>query len=112
MVLVEIGAVVVLATGHTATTWMLPVLADSSMTGGDVTAAADRMLVYFAFEVDDGRAESALVMMLVLEDILFPRFGRSGRHCDGVDGAMLESLDMRTFGEIDRGGLDCVPRLA
>jgi ABC-type sulfate transport system permease component len=48
MVLVEIGAVVVLATGHTATTWMLPVLADSSMTGGDVTAAADRMLVYIS----------------------------------------------------------------
>jgi hypothetical protein len=41
MVLVEIGAVVMLATGHTATTGMLSVLADSSMTGGDVTAAVE-----------------------------------------------------------------------
>jgi hypothetical protein len=41
MVLVEIGAVMVLATGHTATTGVLSVLADSSMTGGDVTAAVE-----------------------------------------------------------------------
>ena len=100
MVFVEIGAVVMLATGHTTTTRMLSVLADTSVTGGDMTAAVDKMLAYFAFEVDDGRAESALVTMLVLEDILFPRFRCSGRHCDGVDGAMLESLVLRTFGEI------------
>ena len=41
MVLVEIRAVVMLATGHTATTGMLPVLAHSSMTGGDVAAAVN-----------------------------------------------------------------------
>ena len=39
MVLVEIGAVVMLATRHTATTGVLPVLADTSMTGGDMAAA-------------------------------------------------------------------------
>lgn len=45
MVLVEIGSVVVLTTGHTTTTGMLPVLAHSSMTGGDVTAAVKVVLV-------------------------------------------------------------------
>lgn len=40
VVLVDVGAVVVLSTGHTATTGMLAVLADTSVTGGDVTAAA------------------------------------------------------------------------
>ena len=39
MVLVDVGAVVVLATGHTTTTGMLPVLADTTVTGRDVTAA-------------------------------------------------------------------------
>lgn len=62
MVLVEIGPVMMLTTGHTTTTWMLPVLADSSMTGGDVTAAIDGLLVYCEFEIDDGGAESALII--------------------------------------------------
>lgn len=44
MVLVHVGAVVVLATGETATTGMLPVLADTSMTGRDVAAAVVKML--------------------------------------------------------------------
>lgn len=39
MVLVEIRAVVMLSTGHTTTTWMFAVLANTSMSGGDVTAA-------------------------------------------------------------------------
>lgn len=39
MVFVHVGAVVVLTTGKTATTWVLPVLADTTMTGRDVTAA-------------------------------------------------------------------------
>ena len=45
MVPVEIGAVVVLATCHTTTTRVLPVLADTSMTSGDVAAAVRDMLV-------------------------------------------------------------------
>lgn len=45
VVLVEIGPVVMLATCHTATTWMLSVLADTSMTGGDVAAARRDVLV-------------------------------------------------------------------
>ena len=45
MVLVEIGAVVMLATSQTATTGMLPVLAHSSMTGRDVAAAVNDVLV-------------------------------------------------------------------
>jgi hypothetical protein len=39
MILVDIGAVVVLTTSHTTTTWMLAVLADTTVTGGDVAAA-------------------------------------------------------------------------
>ena len=38
MVLVDVGPVVVLTTSHTTTTRMLPVLSDTSVTGGDVTA--------------------------------------------------------------------------
>ena len=38
VVLVDVRPVVVLATSHTATTGMLAVLSDTSMTGGDVTA--------------------------------------------------------------------------
>ena len=48
MVLVEIGAVVMLTTGHTTTTGVLSVLAHSSMTGGDVAAAVREMLVCIA----------------------------------------------------------------
>jgi hypothetical protein len=42
MVLVEIGAVVMLATSHTATTRVLAVLAYTTMTGRDVAAAVTR----------------------------------------------------------------------
>ena len=45
MVLVEIGAVMMLATCHTATTRVLSVLAYTSMTGGDVAAAAIKELI-------------------------------------------------------------------
>jgi hypothetical protein len=38
MVLVDVGPVVVLTTSHTATSGMLPVLSDTSVSGGDVTA--------------------------------------------------------------------------
>jgi hypothetical protein len=38
MVLVNVGPVVVLTTSHTTTTGMLPVLSDTSVTGGNVTA--------------------------------------------------------------------------
>ncbi len=37
MVLVHVGAVVVLTTGETTTTWMLAVLADTTVTGGNVS---------------------------------------------------------------------------
>jgi len=39
VVLVHVGSVVVLTTGKTTTTWMLPVLADTTVTGRNVTAA-------------------------------------------------------------------------
>ena len=44
MILVEIRAMMMLATGHTATTGMLPVLAHSSMTGGDMATATKVVL--------------------------------------------------------------------
>jgi hypothetical protein len=42
MVLVEVGTVVVLTTGHTTTTGVLTVLADTTVTGGHMTAARRR----------------------------------------------------------------------
>ena len=54
MVLVNVGPVVVLTTSHTTTTGMLPVLSDTSVTGGNVTAVlagvaqSDSMLDGFA----------------------------------------------------------------
>lgn len=42
MVLVEVSAVVVLTTGQTTTTGVLAVLANTSVTGGDVSAATER----------------------------------------------------------------------
>lgn len=47
MVLVEVGAVVVLATGHTTTTGMLAVLANATVTGLHVAAARKEKEVSF-----------------------------------------------------------------
>lgn len=41
VVLVEVGAVVVLTTGHTTTTGVLTVLANATVTGRDMTAAKE-----------------------------------------------------------------------
>ena len=38
VILVEVGTVMMLTTGHTTTTWVFSVLANTSMTGGDVSA--------------------------------------------------------------------------
>jgi hypothetical protein len=38
MVLIDVGAVMVLTTGHTTTTRMLSVLADTALTGGHMAA--------------------------------------------------------------------------
>lgn len=45
VVFVHVGAVVVLTTGKTTTTGMLPVLADTTVTGRDVAATVDEELV-------------------------------------------------------------------
>ena len=39
VVLVDVRSVVVLTTGHTTTTWVLPVLANTTVTGRDVATA-------------------------------------------------------------------------
>jgi len=43
VVLVDVGSVVVLTTGHTSTTWMLSVLSDTTMTGTDVASTIVEM---------------------------------------------------------------------
>lgn len=48
VVLVHVGAVMVLTTGKTATTGVLPVLADTTMTGRDVATATGKMLACFS----------------------------------------------------------------
>ncbi len=45
MVLVDVGPVVVLTTGHTTTTGMLASLSNTTMTGRNVTAAVMKMSV-------------------------------------------------------------------
>lgn len=45
VVLVHVGTVVVLTTGHTTTTGMLAVLADTTVTGRDVATTVKKMLV-------------------------------------------------------------------
>lgn len=47
MVLVDVGTVVVLTTGHTTTTGMLAVLTDTTVTGRDVTTAVRREWLVF-----------------------------------------------------------------
>ena len=51
MVLVNVGAVVVLTTGHTATTGVLAVLANTTVTGLDMTAAVVVSLCSFCLPV-------------------------------------------------------------
>ena len=41
MVLVDVRAVMVLATSHTTTTWVLPVLAYTTVAGGDMAATRE-----------------------------------------------------------------------
>jgi len=49
MVLVHVGSVVVLTTSKTSTTWMLAVLSYTSVTGGNMTAAAKKLLAKSPF---------------------------------------------------------------
>jgi len=38
MVLIDVGSVMVLTTGHTSTTWVLSVLSDTTMTSTDMAS--------------------------------------------------------------------------
>ena len=73
MVLVDVGPVVVLTTSHTTTTGMLPVLSDTSVTGGDVTAVlagvaqSEGMLEDFAMSA---RGSADLVGMLTAVELV------------------------------------------
>lgn len=85
VVLVEVGAVVVLSTSHTATTGVLPVLADTSMAGGDV-AAAVMVGCQWNWPLSDARGLQRPIgnHREGGGDILFPRLCRSSRHRGGV----------------------------
>lgn len=50
MVFVDVGSVVVLTTGHTTTTGMLAVLADTTVTGRDVATAIKIVSIVFLVE--------------------------------------------------------------
>jgi hypothetical protein len=53
MVLVDVGSVMMLATSHTTTTWMLSVLAYTTMTGRDMAATREEsMLAIFSSTPD------------------------------------------------------------
>lgn len=56
MVLVEIGSVVMLTTSHTATSWMLAVLSNATVTGGNMAAAREKkqMVSILMASFDDG----------------------------------------------------------
>ena len=74
MVLVDVGAVVVGTTGHTTTTGMLPVLADTTVTGRDVATAREEMLV---FVLDVGvrlKARSLRALVCTPESNRLPQF--------------------------------------
>lgn len=46
MVFIEICPVMMLTTGHTTTTWMLAMLADTTVTGGDMAPAVEERSQY------------------------------------------------------------------
>lgn len=64
MVLVQVGTVVVLTTGHTTTTGMLASLSDTTVTGGDVTAAG-RECQMLRRDVEDARVYTHCLRVLV-----------------------------------------------
>ena len=86
MVLVDVGAVVVLATGHTTTTGMLAVLADTTLTGRDVAAAVRVLLVIF--HLSKGLSAIVCARSVVRRgsrfraDSLLAGLAQSGRHLD------------------------------
>lgn len=112
VVLVEVGAVVVLTTGHTATTGMLTVLANTTVTGGDMTAAmgensVSRLCSFGGRSISQGRSNtSALshftatpIFQRVCEaiertgiDSRFPGLRETGRHL--VDGAVHDKTGL------------------
>ena len=54
VVLVEVGTVVVLTTGHTTTTGVLTVLANATVTGGNMTAAIIKIIMSVFIDTRNG----------------------------------------------------------
>ena len=82
MVLVDVGTVVVLTTGHTATTWMLAVLSYTTVTGGHMAAA---VIILSASVVLYGLLQRAKRQSQVEDsekDSLLAGLCQSGRHVD------------------------------
>lgn len=61
MVFVHVRSVVVLSTSKTTTTWVLAVLSYTTVTGGNVSAAANSMLVNVAFQVIVSNSVSTMI---------------------------------------------------
>lgn len=86
MVLVEVGTVVVLTTGHTTTTWMLAVLADTTVSGRDVAAAVKELGQSIALSTHVraclGFLAPAQSAKHVERDSLLAGLAQSSRHID------------------------------
>lgn len=81
--LVNVGAVVVLTTGHTATTGRLAVLADTTVTGGHMAAAVkEKRLVNMLAKDCDGRVIRFFRSRSARKDFRFRRAQeRTATHC-------------------------------
>ena len=91
MVLVHVRAVVVLTTGKTTTTRMLPGLANTTVTGRDVAATEEEELACRSCRCARVQCRTgcavrnfAMGAWLVYVDVLLAGLSESGRHCEGA----------------------------
>lgn len=95
MVLVEVGTVVVLTTSHTTTTGMLAVLANTAVTGRDMTTAGGVLLaVNLPYKSEC--------------DVLLAGLGVSGRHCGGGLTVAMQVMSLMESAKIAKPARRCV----
>jgi hypothetical protein len=84
MVLVDIGAVMMLTTSHTTTTWMLAVLANTTVSGRDVAAAVENygQSMFKIFSLRSRMCSWKGYVSAVQGHSLLAGLGQSGRHVD------------------------------
>lgn len=95
MVLVEIGPVVVLTTGHTATTGMLAVLANTTVTSGNMTAAK-REVIKNRYDISDRKlkrfGDGGLSLIAVFD--IHSKNGTGGQVLLGSSGRGIETTHL------------------